>query len=60
MRLEEKVFKETTGRDDEHRTWEPRDYLAAAAGIVMVIGALSQRVGWVDLSVFLAKLYGTR
>lgn len=59
-KLEEKAFKETTDQNDERRAWEPRDYLAAAAGIVMVIGALSQRIGWLDLSVYLAKLYGTR
>jgi hypothetical protein len=60
MRLEEKAFKETTDQNDERRTWTPRDYLAAVAGIVMVIGALGQKVGWLDLSVFLAKLYGVR
>jgi hypothetical protein len=60
MRLEEKAFKETTDQGDERQAWTPRDYLAAAAGIVMVIGALSQKVGWLDLSLLLAKLYGVR
>ena len=60
MRLEEKAFNETTDQDDGRRTWTPRDFMAAGAGIAMVIGALGQRIGWIDLGVFLAKLYGAR
>ena len=60
MRLEEKVFSETTAKDGKRPTWQARDYLAAGAGIVMVIAALSEKIGWTALGAFLVKLYGVR
>lgn len=60
MRLEEKVFSETTAKNGERQTWLPRDYMAAGAGIVMVIGALSEKIGWTSLGAILVKLYGAR
>ena len=60
MRLEEKVFSETTAEDGKRPTWQARDYLAAGAGIVMVIAALSEKIGWTALGAFLVKLYGVR
>lgn len=60
MRLEEKVFTETTAEDGKRPVWMPRDYLAAGAGIVMVIAALSEKIGWTALGAFLVKLYGVR
>lgn len=59
-KLEGKVFSETTDKGGRGRTWEPRDYLAAGAGIVMVIAALSEKIGWTALGAFLVKLYGAR
>ena len=59
-KLEEKAFSKTTDRNDVGRTWAPRDYMAAAAGIVMVMGALSEKIGWTALGAFLVKLYGGR
>lgn len=60
MHLEDKVFSETTDKGAERQTWAPRDYLAAGAGIVMVIAALSEKIGWTALGAFLVKLYGGR
>lgn len=50
----------TTAKDGGRQTWAPRDYLAAGAGIVMVIAALSEKIGWTALGAFLVKLYGGR
>lgn len=48
----------TTAHKDENPTWMPRDYMAAGAGVVMVMGALSEKVGWTTLGAFLARIYG--
>lgn len=50
--------RKTTARKDENPTWMPRDYMAAGAGVVMVMGALSEKVGWTTLGAFLARIYG--
>lgn len=50
----------TTDKDAGRQTWAPRDWLAAGAGIVMVIAALSEKIGWTALGAFLVKLYGGR
>lgn len=48
----------TTDERGGRRTWEPRDYMTAGAGIAMVIAALSEKVGWTTVIAGLAKLYG--
>lgn len=48
----------TTVPKDVRRRWEPRDYLAAGAGIVMVIAALTERTGWTTAIAGLVKLFG--
>lgn len=50
----------TMARKDDDRTWRPRDTMMAASGIVMVIAALSERVGWTAVIAGLVKLYGSR
>lgn len=50
----------TTDPKGGRRRWEPRDWMAAGAGIVMVMGALSEKIGWTALGAFLVKLYGGR
>lgn len=48
----------TTDKAEGRPTWAPRDFMAAGAGIVMVIAALSEKIGWTALGAFLVKLYG--
>lgn len=43
---------------DGDRTWRPRDTMMAASGIVMVLAALSERVGWTAVIAGLVRLYG--
>ena len=59
-KLEGKVFRETTDKGGERLAWMPRDYMAAGAGIAMVIAAISDKIGWTSLGAFLVKLYGVR
>ncbi len=37
--------------------WMPRDYMAAGAGIVMVLAAVSEKVGWTTVIAALSKMY---
>jgi hypothetical protein len=59
-KLEGKVFRETTDKGGERPTWTPRDFMAAGAGIAMVIAAISDKIGWTSLGAFLVRLYGVR
>lgn len=38
----------------------PRDWMMASAGVVMVIAALSEKIGWTHAIAGLVKLYGGR
>ena len=38
----------------------PRDYMLSAAGILMVAGALTEKIGWSHALSALVKLYGGR
>lgn len=40
--------------------WTPRDWLLSAAGIVMVMAALTEKIGWTHAVAGLVKLYGGR
>ena len=48
------------GQQSKRQPWNPRDYLMAAAGIVMVLAALAEKIGWTTAAAGLLKLYGVR
>lgn len=48
----------TTAHKDDPRTWLPRDYMMAGAGISMVMAALSEKIGWSTVIAGLVRLYG--
>ena len=60
IKVRDHLGKKTTDNPARSPGWLPRDYLAAGAGIVMVIAALSEKIGWTALGAFLVKLYGAR
>ena len=63
IRLECRVRQlgtKTTAHKDDGPRWTPRDLMMASAGLVMVLAAISDKVGWSTLGAFLVKLYGGR
>ena len=63
LRLECRVRtlgEKTIARKDGDRRWTPRDLMMALAGVVMVLAAISDKIGWTALGAFLVKLYGAR
>ena len=62
IRLECRVRQlgaKTTERAEGRPTWQPRDYMAAGAGIAMVLAAIADKIGWTTLAASLVKLYGS-
>ena len=49
----------TTERAEGRPTWQPRDYMAAGAGIAMVLAVIADKIGWTTLAASLVKLYGS-
>lgn len=61
FRLESRVRGlATTERQGQRQKWTPRDYLNAGAGIVLVLAALSEKVGWSQVVAGLVRLYGVK
>ena len=50
----------TTAPKDDGRRWNPRDLMMASAGVVMVLAAIADKIGWTTLAASLVKLYGSR
>lgn len=63
IRLECRVRQlgaKTTAPKDDGRQWNPRDLMMASAGVVMVLAAIADKIGWTTLAASLVKLYGSR
>lgn len=63
IRLECRVRQlgaKTTAPKDDGRRWNPRDLMMASAGVVMVLAAIADKIGWTPLAASLVKLYGGR
>lgn len=62
IRLECRVRQlgaKTTAPKDDGRRWNPRDLMMASAGVVMVLAAIADKIGWTTLAASLVKLYGS-
>ena len=62
IRLECRVRQlgaKTTAPKDDGRRWNPRDLMMASAGVVMVLAAIANKIGWTTLAASLVKLYGS-
>lgn len=58
IKVRDHLGKKTTDNPGRSPGWEPRDYLAAGAGIVMVMAALTEKTGWPTAIAGLVKLFG--
>ena len=62
IRLECRVRQlgaKTTAPKDDGRRWNPRDLMMASAGVVMVLAAIADKIGWTTIAASLVKLYGS-